>query len=118
MSPTRSRRCRLDEGGVHARVRPTRLEQPEMSAPRFTPKSVSFLRALKRNNDREWFRERKAQYDEHVKAPMLAVIEQLARDFQEFAPELVCTPKSIHRIYRDTRFSDDKTPLKTTISAS
>jgi uncharacterized protein (TIGR02453 family) len=89
-----------------------------MSAPRFTPKTVSFLRALKRNNDREWFRERKEQYDEHVKAPMLAVIEQLARDFQDFAPELVCTPKSIHRIYRDTRFSDDKTPLKTTIAAS
>lgn len=89
-----------------------------MSAPRFTPKSLSFLRALKRNNDREWFRERKGQYDEHLKAPMTAVIEQLAVDFQDFAPELVAHPKGIFRIYRDTRFSDDKTPLKTNIAAS
>ncbi len=89
-----------------------------MSAPSFTPRSISFLRSLKRNNDREWFRERKEQYDQHLKAPMVAIIEQLAKDFQEFAPELVATPKCIYRIYRDTRFSDDKTPLKTNIAAS
>jgi uncharacterized protein (TIGR02453 family) len=89
-----------------------------MSAPHFTPKTISFLRMLKRNNDREWFRERKEQFEEHVRTPMRAVIEQLAIDFQTFAPELVATPKSIYRIYRDTRFSDDKTPLKTNIAAS
>lgn len=89
-----------------------------MAAPNFTPKTLSFLRALKRNNDREWFRERKDQYDEHVKGPMLAVIEQLARDFPSFAPELVASPKSVYRIYRDTRFSEDKTPLKINIAAS
>jgi uncharacterized protein (TIGR02453 family) len=89
-----------------------------MSGPRFTPKSLSFLRSLKRNNDREWFRARKDQYDEHLKAPMTAVIEQLAKDFKSFAPELVATPRCIYRIYRDTRFSDDKTPLKTNIAAS
>ena len=89
-----------------------------MSAPRFTPKSLSFLRSLKRHNDREWFRERKDQYEEHLKAPMLAVIAQLAQDFQEFARELVASPKCIYRIYRDTRFSEDKTPLKTNIAAS
>ena len=53
-----------------------------MSAPRFTPKTLAFLRALARNNDRAWFQERRAQYDAHVKAPMLAVIDQLASDFQ------------------------------------
>jgi uncharacterized protein (TIGR02453 family) len=89
-----------------------------MSQPAFTPKTLSFLRSLKRNNDREWFRARKDQYDAHVKAPMVSLIEQLARDFQAFAPELVATPKCIYRIYRDTRFSDDKTPLKTQIAAS
>lgn len=87
-------------------------------APRFTPRSLAFLRALKRNNDRDWFRERKAQYEDHLKAPMLAVIEQLATDFQSFAPSLVATPKCIYRVYRDTRFSDDKAPLKTNIAAS
>ena len=53
-----------------------------MSALRFTPKTLAFLRALARNNDRAWFQERRAQYDAHVKAPMLAVIDQLASDFQ------------------------------------
>ena len=87
------------------------------TAPRFSPKSLAFLRALKRNNDREWFRARKDQYDEVLKGPMLEVIGRLAEDFQGFAPDLQASPASIFRIYRDTRFSADKTPLKTQISA-
>ncbi len=86
--------------------------------PRFSPKSLAFLRALKRNNDREWFRARKDQYDEVLKGPMLEVIARLAEDFQSFAPDLQASPASIFRIYRDTRFSADKTPLKTQISAA
>ena len=85
----------------------------------FSRKSVSFLRSLKRNNDREWFRARKDDYERHVRAPMVAVIERLAVDFGRFAPELDASPKRcIYRIYRDTRFSGDKTPLKTQIAAS
>jgi uncharacterized protein (TIGR02453 family) len=84
----------------------------------FTPKTLSFLRALKRHNDREWFRARKDQYDTHVRAPMTAVVERLAVDFQTFAPELIASPKqSLFRIYRDTRFSSDKRPLKTHAAA-
>jgi uncharacterized protein (TIGR02453 family) len=84
----------------------------------FTPKTVSFLRALKRNNDREWFRARKADYEQHVRQPMIAVLVRLASDFATFAPELISDPKvSLFRIYRDTRFSSDKTPLKTAIGA-
>ena len=50
---------------------------------------------------------------------MIAMIERLAVDFRKFAPELSASPKtSLFRIYRDTRFSDDKTPLKTHVSAS
>jgi len=85
----------------------------------FTPETLKFLRALKRNNDREWFRTRRDQYEQHVRAPMIAVIERLANDFKGFAPEIVASPKtSLYRIYRDTRFSDDKTPLKIQVSAS
>jgi len=84
----------------------------------FTPKTLSFLRALKRNNDREWFRARKDQYEEHVRGPMIAVVERLAADFKSFAPELIASPKqSLFRIYRDTRFSSDKKPLKTHAAA-
>ena len=88
-----------------------------MSSP-FTRKTLAFLRALKRNNDREWFRARKAEYEAHVRAPMIALLARLADDFRGFAPELVADPKvSLYRIYRDTRFSEDKTPLKTHVAA-
>jgi len=80
----------------------------------FTPKTISFLGAIKRNNNREWFKARKDDYTRHVHAPMVEVIERLAEDFKSFAPELIASPKqSLFRIYRDTRFSDDKKPLKT-----
>ena len=86
--------------------------------PRFTTDTLRFLRALKRNNDRDWFKSRKADYERHVRTPMIAVIEQLAKDFRRVAPELVASPKaSLYRIYRDTRFSEDKTPLKTHAAA-
>jgi uncharacterized protein (TIGR02453 family) len=79
---------------------------------------LRFLRALKRNNDREWFRARRDRFEAVVRAPMIALVEQLARDFRAFAPELVAAPKpSLYRIYRDTRFGDNKTPLKTHIAA-
>jgi uncharacterized protein (TIGR02453 family) len=84
----------------------------------FTAKTLSFLRSLKRNNDREWFRVRKPQYEEHVRGPMVRVLQRLAVDLKAFAPELVCDPRvSLYRIYRDTRFSADKSPLKTHIAA-
>ena len=84
----------------------------------FTTKTLSFLRALKRNNDRDWFRARKDQYEQHVRAPMVEVVERLAGDFQTIAPELVASPKrSLFRIYRDTRFSSNKKPLKTHAAA-
>ena len=87
--------------------------------PQFGPDALKFLRALKRNNRREWFQPRKDQYDSVVRAPMEAVVERLAIDMRAFAPEVVVDPKkAIFRIYRDTRFSDDKTPYKTNIAAS
>jgi uncharacterized protein (TIGR02453 family) len=77
-----------------------------------------FLRALKRNNDREWFRARKAEYEQHVRGPMIELLARLAGDFRTFAPELMADPKvSLFRIYRDTRFSENKSPLKTHVAA-
>jgi len=84
----------------------------------FTRKTLAFLRALKRNNDREWFRARKVDYEQHVRAPMIALLQQLARDLPAFAPDLVSDPRvCLFRIYRDTRFSSDKRPLKTNVAA-
>jgi uncharacterized protein (TIGR02453 family) len=88
-----------------------------MSSP-FTVKTLGFLRALKRNNNREWFRVRKDRYETDVRQPMLTLLDRLAIDFKTFAPEFVAEPKvSLYRIYRDTRFSADKTPLKTHVAA-
>ena len=90
-----------------------------MANPCFTPATLTFLRSLKRNNDREWFKARKDRYEKDVREPMIRVIERLAVDFKTFAPELVASPKaSLYRIYRDTRFSPDKTPLKTHVAAN
>lgn len=88
-----------------------------MTSP-FTRKTLAFLRALKRHNDREWFRARKPEYEQHVRGPMIELLARLSADFPRFAPELVSEPRvSLYRIYRDTRFSEDKTPLKTHVSA-
>jgi uncharacterized protein (TIGR02453 family) len=84
----------------------------------FTSKTLAFLRSLKRNNDREWFRARKDEYERHVRQPMIELLGWIQRDLRTFAPELVSDPKvSLYRIYRDTRFSDDKSPLKTHVAA-
>jgi len=86
----------------------------------FTPKTLSFLRSLKRNrNKREWFHDRRDQYELHCRGPMIEVVGRLAEDFRSFAPDMVADPKvSLLRPFRDTRFSDDKTPLKTHIGAT
>src|SRR6058998_4224134 len=88
------------------------------SAPRFTAETLRFLRALKRNNRREWFNAHRDDYEAYVRRPMTAIVERLAEDFRAVAPELVASPKvSIYRIYRDTRFSENKTPYKTHVAA-
>ncbi len=89
-----------------------------MSTPRFSSRTLTFLRALKRNNNRDWFNANRPSYEEHVRAPMVALVEQLALDLPAIAPDLIAEPKrSIYRIYRDTRFSPDKTPYKTHVAA-
>src|SRR5437763_15378042 len=88
------------------------------AAPRFTVDTLRFLRALKRNNRREWFNAHRDDYQRHVRSPMIAIIERLCADFRSFAPELVASPKvSMYRIYRDTRFSENKAPYKTHAAA-
>lgn len=86
--------------------------------PGFPPDALRFLRALKRNNNREWFQPRKDQFEAQVKAPMLTLVERLNADLMKYAPEYVTEPKkAVFRIYRDTRFSSDKRPYKTNIAA-
>jgi len=84
----------------------------------FPPEALTFLRGLTRNNRREWFQPRKHIYDTKVKAPMIELVDALNVELRKFAPGHVNDPaKAIYRIYRDTRFSPDKTPYKTHIAA-
>jgi uncharacterized protein (TIGR02453 family) len=87
-------------------------------AAHFSEASLKFLRGLARNNDREWFEPRRAIYEQELKAPMLAVIDEINHSLAAFAPEHVRPPQKIMmRIYRDIRFSKDKRPYKTPVSA-
>jgi uncharacterized protein (TIGR02453 family) len=84
----------------------------------FPAEGLAFLRQLKRNNNREWFQQRKHVYDEKLRAPMEALIEALNAQLATIAPDYVTEPKkAIYRIYRDTRFSPNKEPYKTHIAA-
>jgi uncharacterized protein (TIGR02453 family) len=84
----------------------------------FPAEGLRFLRQLKRNNNRDWFQANKETYERAVKAPMQELVIAIGEAFRRFAPEMVADPKlSVYRIYRDTRFSKDKTPYKTHVAA-
>ena len=83
----------------------------------FTPKTFTFLRALAKNNNREWFNANKARYEEDLRAPYQRFIADLAEPLKKISPQFIADPRpvggSMFRIYRDTRFAKDKTPYKT-----
>jgi uncharacterized protein (TIGR02453 family) len=86
--------------------------------PGFPPEALTFLRGLKRNNRREWFQPRKEIFETRLKAPMIELVEAVNSELLGFAPDHINDPKkAVYRIYRDTRFSADKTPYKTHIAA-
>jgi len=92
------------------------MKQKAFSA--FPDQGLQFLHSLKRNNNREWFQSHKSIYEQYVKQPITELIAALAQEFQKFAPEMLASPKvSAYRIYRDTRFSKDKSPYKTHVAA-
>jgi uncharacterized protein (TIGR02453 family) len=80
----------------------------------FRPAARTFLRGLRRNNNREWFLANRDRYEADVRGPMVALIEELDVQLAAIAPEIVGDPKrSLFRIHRDVRFSNDKSPYKT-----
>ncbi|CAN5395784.1 DUF2461 domain-containing protein [soil metagenome] len=85
----------------------------------FSPKALKFFRQLAKNNRRDWFQPRKEMFDELIREPMLQLVSEVADDMRKFAVDYVPADptKVIYRIYRDTRFSKDKTPYKTHIAA-
>lgn len=83
----------------------------------FRPAAFRFLRQLKRNNRREWFQAHRQEYDDELRAPVGALLEELDVRLATLAPELVADPKgALFRIHRDVRFSKDKSPYKTHVA--
>jgi uncharacterized protein (TIGR02453 family) len=87
----------------------------------FDPGLFKFLRQLKKNNNREWFQKNKARYEEDVRDPLLRFIADFARPLHKISAHFTADPRpmggSLFRIYRDTRFSKDKSPYKTMAAA-
>ena len=92
-----------------------------MSKVYFSKKTFDFLRALGRNNNREWFNDHKADFERHVRDPYLQFITDLQAPLARISTHYRADPKknggSLFRIYRDTRFANDKTPYKTWAAA-
>jgi uncharacterized protein (TIGR02453 family) len=87
----------------------------------FTPDLLRFLRELASHNNRDWFQAHKERYEQSVRDPLLRLIADLQPRLKKISPHFVADPRpvggSMMRIYRDTRFSKDKTPYKTAVMA-
>ena len=85
----------------------------------FGPELFSFLRDLRANNDREWFAANRDRYEEQLLEPALAFIDAFAARLAKISPHFRADARpsggSLFRIYRDTRFSKDKSPYKTNL---
>jgi uncharacterized protein (TIGR02453 family) len=85
----------------------------------FSAESFGFLRELAKHNDRDWFNANKARYLGTVQGPSLDFVRSIGPKMAQISPHLVADPRpvggSVMRIYRDTRFSKDKSPYRTSV---
>jgi len=84
----------------------------------FSPKTLKFLRGLKANNNKTWFQAHRADYEEYVLQPLRELVTDLGDFMLDIDPYFEISPavnKTISRIYRDTRFSKDKSPFRSTV---
>lgn len=83
----------------------------------FGPELFEFLRALRRNNRRDWFQANRERYEEHLRHPSLQFISDFGPRLRQISPHFAADPRpvggSLFRIHRDVRFSADKSPYKT-----
>lgn len=88
-----------------------------MTTTYFTDKTYRFMRALARNNNRDWFHAHKADYEAHLRVPFLRLIGDLQQPLAAISAHFRADPRpvggSLFRIHRDTRYAHDKTPYKT-----
>ena len=79
----------------------------------FPPEARQFLRDLRENNNRDWFKARKADYERHVRQPLLQLVEEIGNSIPKYAPGYLQDPrKSVYRIYRDIRFFPEQAAVQ------
>ena len=87
------------------------------SSTHFTLALFEFLSELADNNNREWFQDNKARYERDVRDALVQFVADFGEKLREISPHMVADPRlsggSVFRIYRDVRFSKDKSPYKT-----
>jgi uncharacterized protein (TIGR02453 family) len=84
----------------------------------FTKELTAFLNGLSKNNDRDWFNKNKERFKKYAEEPFHKFIDKLIEKIKERDPRITQTSKeSVFRIYKDIRFSKDKTPYKEHLSA-
>src|SRR3954452_21809668 len=97
----------------------TPVATPVASFTGFRPEAIEFLAELAANNERAWFQARKTDYERLLKEPLEALCVAREGEFRARELPLHADPvKSPFRIYRDTRFSKDKSPSQTHLAAS
>jgi uncharacterized protein (TIGR02453 family) len=82
----------------------------------FPKKTVAYLKKLSKNNNREWFEDNRELYNSGFLEPCIQFVVEMGDKLQDIDPDIVAIPKvdkSIFRLHRDVRFSNDKTPYKT-----
>ena len=87
----------------------------------FGPRLFEFLNDLKAHNERAWFEANRARYETDVKEPLLRFINDVGSQLRKISRHVLADPRpvggSMFRIYRDVRFSRDKSPYKTHAAA-
>lgn len=89
-----------------------------MSFIHYPKETIPFLKSIQKNNNKEWFEAHKDEYTRFILEPSRAFVEEMGEHLQALVPTINAIPKinqSLFRIYRDTRFSKDKTPIKSKI---
>jgi uncharacterized protein (TIGR02453 family) len=106
----------------------TTARKQKPSIPQVVPSTAAFsgfpaagfelLAQLKKHNDRDWFLQHKSEYQQHVQQPMEALVAAVAAEFARRDLPLYAKERNpVMRVYRDIRFSPDKTPYKTHVAA-
>lgn len=85
----------------------------------FSPAFQKFFRDLSRNNNTEWFNANRAIYEKEVKQPFAAFVDEMIKRIRKYEPKMaIKASDAIFRINKDVRFSKDKTPYNTHMSAN